>query len=160
MAEKYIQQQKAVYSNTLKVPQEQGNSQSDWSGGERCRVSGWHHETSEDNRHNIKNSAPSVSLILPLKTMILKSMDQNVEDIPAVREIKHVIRENLQNRYSDAGLQDFLHKCTALDPRFKTLPHLKPAWQKKKSMRISSQTSWAEWGILTATHSDLWFNLV
>lgn len=39
--------------------------------------------------------------------------------------------KNLQNWYSDAGLQDFLHKCTALDPRFKTLPHLEPACQQK-----------------------------
>ncbi|KAK1904112.1 Zinc finger BED domain containing protein 1 [Dissostichus eleginoides] len=69
-------------------------------------------------------TAPSVSMILPLKTMILKSMEQNDEDTPTVREVKHAIRENLQKRYSDAGLQDFLHKCTALDPRFKTLPHL------------------------------------
>ena len=58
-------------------------------------------------------------------------MEQNDEDIPTVREIKHVIRENLQNRYSDPGLQDFLYKCTTLDPRFKTLHHLDPACQQK-----------------------------
>ncbi|KAJ8353394.1 hypothetical protein SKAU_G00209610 [Synaphobranchus kaupii] len=76
-------------------------------------------------------TTPSVSMILPLKTMILKSMEQNDDDTPIAREIKHAIRENLQNRYSDPGLQDFLHKYTALDPRFKTLPHLDPACHQR-----------------------------
>lgn len=39
--------------------------------------------------------AQSASMILPLKTMILKSMEQNDEDIPTIREIKHAVRENL-----------------------------------------------------------------
>lgn len=70
-------------------------------------------------------TAPSVSMILPLKTTVLKSMEPNEEDSPTVREVKAAIRENLKNRYP--ACHDFLHKATALDPRFKTLPHMDDA---------------------------------
>jgi len=70
-------------------------------------------------------STPSVSMILPLKTTVLNSMAPNEEDSPTVREIKAVITENLKNRYS--ACHDFLHKCTALDPRFKALHHVDDA---------------------------------
>ena len=69
----------------------------------------------------------SVSMILPLKTMIMQFMEQNDEDAPIVREIKHAIRESMQIWYIDPDLQDFFNKCTALDPRFKSVPHLDPA---------------------------------
>lgn len=72
-------------------------------------------------------TTPSVSMILPLKTMIMNSMERNDDDAPIVREMKNAIRENLQIRYIDLDLQDFFNKCTALDPRFKSLPHLDPA---------------------------------
>lgn len=76
----------------------------------------------------LKNTetTPSVSMILPLKTTVLKSMEPNEEDSPTVREVKAAIRENLKDRYS-ASCHDFLHKGTALDPRFKTLPHVDDA---------------------------------
>lgn len=38
--------------------------------------------------------------------------------------VKAAIRGNLVDRHLDPVLQDFLHKCTALDPRFKALPHV------------------------------------
>lgn len=58
-------------------------------------------------------------------------MKQNDDDTPTAREIKQAISENLQMRYSsDPGLEDFIHKCTALDPCFKTL-HLDPAYQQR-----------------------------
>lgn len=65
-------------------------------------------------------ATPSVSMILPLKTTVLNSMEPNEEDCPTVREVKDAIRENLEDRYS--ACHDFLHKCTAVDPRFKALP--------------------------------------
>ncbi|KAK7921885.1 hypothetical protein WMY93_008787 [Mugilogobius chulae] len=67
-------------------------------------------------------STASVSMILPLKTTVLHSMQARPGDSPTVRDIKVAIKENLEDRYS-ACLQ-FLHKCTAMDPRFKSLPHL------------------------------------
>lgn len=57
----------------------------------------------------------------------MKSMEPNDDDAPIVREMKHAIRENMQIRYIDPALQDLFNKCTALDPRFKLLPHLEHA---------------------------------
>ncbi|XP_038831160.1 E3 SUMO-protein ligase ZBED1-like [Salvelinus namaycush] len=59
--------------------------------------------------------------------MMLKSMVASDEDEPAVRDVKTAIRVNLEPRYADPGVQDLLHKSTALDPRFKSLLHLDAA---------------------------------
>ncbi|KAI4824513.1 hypothetical protein KUCAC02_013017 [Chaenocephalus aceratus] len=69
-------------------------------------------------------TTPSVSMILPLKTMLIKSMGPNEKDCPTVKEVKAAIRGSLKDRYTDPALQDFLHKCTAVDPRFKALSHV------------------------------------
>lgn len=55
---------------------------------------------------------PSVFMILPFTKMILESVKQNDDDTPTAREIKQAIRENLQTRYSDPGLENFLYKYT------------------------------------------------
>ncbi|XP_076879095.1 E3 SUMO-protein ligase ZBED1-like [Brachyhypopomus gauderio] len=69
-------------------------------------------------------ATPSASMILPLKATVLHSMEPNDGDSAIVTQVKAAIRENLEDRYS---CQDFLHKCTALDPRFKPLPHVDDA---------------------------------
>lgn len=59
----------------------------------------------------------------PLKTLISTEATPSVSnwgDSPTVRQVKTTIRENLGDRYSTWC--DFLHKYTALDPRFKILP--------------------------------------
>ncbi|XP_060765517.1 uncharacterized protein LOC132873736 [Neoarius graeffei] len=70
-------------------------------------------------------ATPSASLILPLKATVLHSMEPNDGDSATVTQVKAAIRENLEDRYSSC--QDFLHKCTALDLRFKPLPHVDDA---------------------------------
>lgn len=69
-------------------------------------------------------TAPSVSMILPLKTRILQSMAPSEEDSTIPRDVKAAIRGDLNPRYTDPYLQDYLHRSTALDPRFKSLSHL------------------------------------
>lgn len=66
-------------------------------------------------------SSPSASMVLPMKMMILKSMVLSDGDSPAVRDFKTAIRNDLQQRYTEPGLQDY--KSTTLDPRFKSLLH-------------------------------------
>ncbi|XP_073721603.1 E3 SUMO-protein ligase ZBED1-like [Misgurnus anguillicaudatus] len=132
MVERYLEQQVAIYSaltdNTVK-------NKHDGSGS---RLSDQEVSFAESVVNIMKplktittilstETTPSVSMILPLKTMIMKSMERNDDDAPIVREMKNAIRENLQTRYTDTHLQDFFNKCTALDPRFKSLPHLDPA---------------------------------
>jgi serine/threonine protein kinase HipA of HipAB toxin-antitoxin module len=73
-------------------------------------------------------------MVLPVKTMILKSMVASDEDEPAVRDVKTAIRVNLEPRYADLGVQDFLHKSTASDARFKSLLHLDAAARLRVTM--------------------------
>uniref|UniRef100_A0A9J7Y5E2 BED-type domain-containing protein n=1 Tax=Cyprinus carpio carpio TaxID=630221 RepID=A0A9J7Y5E2_CYPCA len=65
---------------------------------------------------------PTVSLIVPLKHMIEHNMASNEEDSPTVSNIKRAILNNLYNRYTSE--YNHLLECTALDPRFRALPHL------------------------------------
>ncbi|KAK7151606.1 hypothetical protein R3I94_008061 [Phoxinus phoxinus] len=49
-------------------------------------------------------------------------MASNEEDSPTVNNIKRAILNNLYNRYTSE--YNHLLECTALDPRFRALPHL------------------------------------
>lgn len=69
-------------------------------------------------------TTPTISVILPLKEMILKSMAPADEDSTAIKEAKEAITRDLEKRYTDPDLQKYLQKATALDPRFKSLPSL------------------------------------
>lgn len=69
-------------------------------------------------------SSPSASMVLPMKMMILMSMVLSDDDSPAVKDVKTAIKNDLQQRYTAPDLQEYLHKSTALDPRFKSLQHL------------------------------------
>ncbi|KAI4829902.1 hypothetical protein KUCAC02_001562 [Chaenocephalus aceratus] len=51
-------------------------------------------------------------------------MGPNEKDCPTMKEVKAAIRGSLKDRYTDPALQDFLHKCTAVDPMFKALSHV------------------------------------
>ncbi|XP_049457596.1 zinc finger BED domain-containing protein 4-like [Epinephelus fuscoguttatus] len=64
-------------------------------------------------------ATPSAPMIRPLKATVLHSMEPNEGDSATVTQVKAAFRENLEDRYSSC--QDFLHKCTALDPKFKAL---------------------------------------
>ncbi|KAG9342147.1 hypothetical protein JZ751_017147 [Albula glossodonta] len=72
-------------------------------------------------------TSPTSSMILPLKTMILKSMAPGPEDSATIREAKAAVTQDLERRYADPALLDYLHRATALDPRFKSLPFLHEA---------------------------------
>ncbi|XP_077384385.1 E3 SUMO-protein ligase ZBED1-like [Festucalex cinctus] len=67
---------------------------------------------------------PTVSMILPLKHTILTSMKHNDTDSQIVKDVKSAIATNMEGRYSDPKIQQFLNESTSLDPRFKSLPHL------------------------------------
>ncbi|KAM3874432.1 E3 SUMO-protein ligase ZBED1-like [Diretmus argenteus] len=84
-------------------------------------------------------SAPSVSMVLPLKTRILQSMAPSEEDSTITRDVKAAIREDLDPRYTDPPLQDYLHRSTALDPRFKSLSHLGAALCQKTYSDLTTE---------------------
>ncbi|XP_060792575.1 zinc finger BED domain-containing protein 4-like [Neoarius graeffei] len=70
-----------------------------------------------------EEKSPAVSLIVPLKNMIEQSMTPNDGDSTAVADTKSAILSNISGRYS-GDAYNFLLECTALDPRFRTLPEL------------------------------------
>lgn len=69
-------------------------------------------------------TTPTISMILPLKEMILKSMSPGDQDSATIKEAKAAITNDLAKRYTDPNLHDYLQMATALDPRFKSLPYL------------------------------------
>lgn len=66
-------------------------------------------------------TTPSLSMVLPLKTMILKSMQPVDDDSPAIKDPKASITQDLESRYTDPNLQEYLNRASFLDPRFKSL---------------------------------------
>lgn len=86
-------------------------------------------------------SAPSGSMILPLKTRILQSMCANEEDSSIIRDVKAAIRRDLISNYTNPPeIQDYLHRSTALDPRFKSLTYIEPALREKTYIDLTSET--------------------
>ena len=55
-------------------------------------------------------SAPSVSMVLPLKTKIIQSMSPSEGDSTISRDVKDAIKADLNGRYTDPlDLQNYLH---------------------------------------------------
>lgn len=71
-----------------------------------------------------RETTPTISMILPLKERILKSMSPGDQDSATVKEAKAAITNDLAKRCTDPNLHDYLQMATALDPRFKSLPFL------------------------------------
>ncbi|KAL0149553.1 hypothetical protein M9458_055080, partial [Cirrhinus mrigala] len=72
-------------------------------------------------------TTPSLSMVLPLKTMILKSMEPVEDESLAIKDAKAAISQDLENRYTDPNLQEYLNRASFLDPRFKSLPYMNAA---------------------------------
>ncbi|KAE8297845.1 hypothetical protein D5F01_LYC02317 [Larimichthys crocea] len=70
-----------------------------------------------------EEKSPTVSLIVPLKSMIEQSMTPDDGDSTTVANTKTAILTNIANRYSGDAF-NYLLECTVLDPRFRTLPQL------------------------------------
>lgn len=67
---------------------------------------------------------PTISMIIPMKYRIIDNLCENPVDSKLTKEVKQVIRDDLNKRYSDSDVRDFLLLAAALDPRFKSLPML------------------------------------
>ena len=65
---------------------------------------------------------PTLSIILPILHKLLHvTLKTTVDDNHLVKEIKCVIRTDLELRYQDEEIQTLLRIATYLDPRFKSL---------------------------------------
>ncbi|KAJ8359816.1 hypothetical protein SKAU_G00163410 [Synaphobranchus kaupii] len=54
----------------------------------------------------------------------MTSMRHSDTDSQIVKDVKSAIADHFEERYSDPRLKQFLNESAALDPRFKSLPHL------------------------------------
>ncbi|XP_069124886.1 E3 SUMO-protein ligase ZBED1-like isoform X2 [Argopecten irradians] len=68
--------------------------------------------------------APTVSLIYPMRAILLDSMNENAQDSGLIKEVKSAIGDDLKKRYSSDEMKEFLLIAAAIDPRFKSLPRL------------------------------------
>ncbi|XP_052798101.1 E3 SUMO-protein ligase ZBED1-like [Mya arenaria] len=94
------------------------------------------------------DSSPTVSLIHPMKEMLLVQMKIMPGDNAFVKAVKDAIVKNLLPRYTEPDLLDMLHVAAALDPRFKSLPYIPEGDRNdisksmsKKAMAIDSMQS-------------------
>lgn len=51
-------------------------------------------------------------------------MSEKDTDSSLVKEVKKAVREDLAKRYTTEKIEHFLLLASALDPRFRSLPHL------------------------------------
>ncbi len=78
----------------------------------------------------------TLSLILPLKSMIEQSMTL---DSTTIANMIAAILQNLSGRYT--AVQDYLQESTALDPRFRSLPHLLPEQREEVFQRLMDKSN-------------------
>ncbi len=81
----------------------------------------------------------TLSLILPLKSMIEQSMTLDEKDSTTIANMKAAILQNLSGRYT--AVQDYLQESTALDPRFRSLPHLLPEQREEVFQRLMDKSN-------------------
>ena len=131
MLERYVEQQPAIFSAMVDKSVKK-------SGKDIAMLTDNELKLAEDLIHLLdplkkmttlmsSESTPTSSMILPLKTMTLKSMTLDAQDSPTIREAKLAITKDLEKRYTHPDLLDYLHRATILDPRFKSLPFLDEA---------------------------------
>ncbi|XP_016422360.1 zinc finger BED domain-containing protein 4 isoform X2 [Sinocyclocheilus rhinocerous] len=78
----------------------------------------------------------TLSLIVPLNSMMEQSMTLDEKDSTTIANMKAAILQNLSGRYTE--VQDYLLESTALDPRFRSLPHLLPE-QREEAVEQSEK---------------------
>ncbi|KAL2102146.1 hypothetical protein ACEWY4_001314 [Coilia grayii] len=69
-----------------------------------------------------EEKTPTLSVIAPLHSLLLKEMTSLPDDSKVVKDLKDEIKKNLSMRY--VNQKDMLHVASAIDPRFKALPFL------------------------------------
>ncbi len=71
--------------------------------------------------------------------MIEQSMTLDEKDSTTIANMKAAILQNLSGRYT--AVQDYLQESTALDPRFRSLPHLLPEQRKEVFQRLMDKSN-------------------
>ncbi|XP_069105739.1 E3 SUMO-protein ligase ZBED1-like [Argopecten irradians] len=86
--------------------------------------------------------SPTVSLIHPLKEMLLQQLRViQDDDGNFVTAAKEAMIKDLEQRYTDHTMKLFLHESSCIDPRFKAMPYLDDAAKEEvyKSLAQKSE---------------------
>ncbi|XP_052798722.1 uncharacterized protein LOC128230472 [Mya arenaria] len=67
---------------------------------------------------------PTISLVLVFKNKITSAMVISENDSDLIKAMKGAIRQDMTKRYTQVEVEEFMWMCTALDPRFRSLPDL------------------------------------
>ncbi|WAR31459.1 ZBED1-like protein [Mya arenaria] len=70
---------------------------------------------------------PTISLVLVFKNKITSAMVISENDSDLIKAMKGAIRQDMTKRYTQVEVEEFMWMCTALDPRFRSLPDLSNA---------------------------------
>ncbi|XP_054592246.2 E3 SUMO-protein ligase ZBED1-like [Nothobranchius furzeri] len=84
-----------------------------------------------------EEKSPTLSMIAPLRALLLKEMTSLPEDSKVVKDMKNEIKKNLSTRYVNQTAM--LHAASAVDPRFKALPFLGEEEQEHTFSRLQAE---------------------
>ncbi|KAJ4938117.1 hypothetical protein JOQ06_002743 [Pogonophryne albipinna] len=76
----------------------------------------------EATQYMSKEKTPTLSVIAPLQDTLINGLKPIEGESAVIKEMKAAMSGDLQKRYID--LKATLHACSAMDPRFKSLPFL------------------------------------
>ncbi|XP_039593991.1 E3 SUMO-protein ligase ZBED1-like [Polypterus senegalus] len=106
-------------------------------------------------------SRPTISLIMPLKHMIQVSMAPCDVDSNTISQMKAAILNDLADHYQGEQAE-FLYESSALDPRFRALPHLNNSERdeifnrlKLKATQMQNQNPSEEDGAAPGSHEHV-----
>ncbi len=116
---------------------------------------------------------PTAGLVIPMLYKLRKHFSIEAVDTPFIKSLKTAVWKDLETRYKDEDLKEFLEEATCMDPRFKNFIDEDEAWQRlcESALQLypdskiikqepgeempSAATSQAEWVPPTSGHGSV-----
>ncbi|XP_026138409.1 zinc finger BED domain-containing protein 1-like [Carassius auratus] len=106
----------------------------------------------EATQYMSKEKTPTLSVVAPLQDTLINGLKPIEGESAVIKEMKAAMAGDLQKRYID--LKATLHACSAMDPRFKSLPFLTEDERQEvydglivEAARMSMQPSEILWSV-------------
>ncbi|XP_052399237.1 E3 SUMO-protein ligase ZBED1-like [Carassius gibelio] len=106
----------------------------------------------EATQYMSKEKTPTLSVVAPLQDTLINGLKPIEGESAVIKEMKAAMAGDLQKRYID--LKATLHACSAMDPRFKSLPFLTEDERQEvydglivEAARLSMQPSEILWSV-------------
>ncbi|XP_056322340.1 E3 SUMO-protein ligase ZBED1-like [Danio aesculapii] len=106
----------------------------------------------EATQYMSEKKTPTLSVVAPLQDTLINGLKPIEDESAVIKEMKAAMAGDLQKRYID--LKATLHACSAMDPRFKSLPFLTEDERQEvydgliaEAARLSMQPSESLWSV-------------